>query len=151
MLKKILENREARIEKERAELEKITKQLHVDGITEAEREALIKQATERANILKADLEGLLAMFPESEGSAAVSAIRAVLQAMISDIDTLNNAYSDPTAVPTIMEELKRLSQKQLSDSVASLISTLDRTISVMEPRSQSADWSRRPSLRDMHS
>ena len=137
VLKKILENREARIEKERAELEKITKQLHVDGITEAEREALIKQATERANILKADLEGLLAMFPESEGSAAVSAIRAVLQAMISDIDTLNNAYSDPTAVPTIMEELKRLSQKQLSDSVASLISTLDRTISVMEPLMQS--------------
>ena len=137
VLKKILENREARIEKERAELEKITKQLNVDGITEAEREALIKQATERANILKADLEGLLAMFPESEGSAAVSAIRAVLQAMISDIDTLNNAYSDPTAVPTIMEELKRLSQKQLSDSVASLISTLDRTISVMEPLMQS--------------
>ena len=137
VLKKILENREARIEKERAELEKITKQLHVDGITEAEREALIKQATERANILKADLEGLLAMFPESEGSAAVSAIRAVLQAMISDIDTLNNAYSDPTAVPTIMEELKKLSQKQLSDSVASLISTLDRTISVMEPLMQS--------------
>ena len=137
VLKKILENREARIEKERAELEKITKQLNVDGITEAEREALIKQATERANILKADLEGLLAMFPESEGSAAVSAIRAVLQAMISDIDTLNNAYSDPTAVPTIMEELKKLSQKQLSDSVASLISTLDRTISVMEPLMQS--------------
>ena len=137
VLKKILENREARIEKERAELEKITKQLNVDGITKAEREALIKQATERANILKADLEGLLAMFPESEGSAAVSAIRAVLQAMISDIDTLNNAYSDPTAVPTIMEELKKLSQKQLSDSVASLISTLDRTISVMEPLMQS--------------
>ena len=137
VLKKILENREARIEKERAELEKITKQLNVDGITEAEREALIKQATERANILKADLEGLLAMFPESKGSAAVSAIRAVLQAMISDIDTLNNAYSDPTAVPTIMEELKKLSQKQLSDSVASLISTLDRTISVMEPLMQS--------------
>ena len=137
VLKKILENREARIEKERAELEKITKQLNVDGITEAEREALIKQATERANILKADLEGLLAMFPESEGSAAVSAIRAVLQAMISDIDTLNNAYSDPTAVPTIMEELKKLSQKQLSDSVASFISTLDRTISVMEPLMQS--------------
>ncbi|MBR4091806.1 MAG: YhgE/Pip domain-containing protein [Mogibacterium sp.] len=137
VLKKILENREARIEKERAELEKITKQLHVDGITEAEREALIKQATERANILKADLEGLLAMFPESKGSAAVSAIRAVLQAMISDIDTLNNAYSDPTAVPTIMEELKKLSQKQFSDSVASLISTLDRTISVMEPLMQS--------------
>ena len=137
VLKKILENREARIEKERAELEKITKQLNVDGITEAEREALIKQATERANILKADLEGLLAMFPESEGSAAVSALRAVLQAMISDIDTLNNAYSDPTAVPTIMEELKKLSQKQLSDSVASFISTLDRTISVMEPLMQS--------------
>jgi len=133
VLKKILENREARIEKERAELEKITKQLNVDGITEAEREALIKQATEKANILKSDLEGLLSMFPESQGSAAIMSIRAVLRAMISDIDTLNNAYSDPTAIPTIMEELKKLSQKQLSDSVASLISTLDRTISVMEP------------------
>ena len=137
VLKKILENREERIEKERAALEEIANKLSVDGITEEEREALIKDATERANILKADLEGLLALFPESEGSPAITAIRAVIQAMISDIDSLTNAYKNPTAIPTIMDSLKELSQKQLSDSVASLISTLDRTISVMEPLMQS--------------
>ena len=133
VLKKILQNREARIEKERSELEKITDKLTGGGITEDEREALIKEATEKANILKSDLEGLLAMFPESSGSAAIMSLRAVLSAMISDIDTLNNAYSDPTAVPTIMAELKKLSQKSLSEAVGSLINTIDRTIQLMEP------------------
>lgn len=133
VLKKILQNREARIEKERSELEKITDKLTGGGITEEEREALIKEAAEKANILKSDLEGLLAMFPESGGSAAIMSLRAVLSAMISDIDTLNNAYSDPTAVPTIMEELKKLSQKSLSEAVGSLINTIDSTIQLMEP------------------
>ena len=133
VLKKILQNRESRIEKERAELEKVTNKITGGGITEEERKALIKEATEKANILKSDLEGLLSMFPESGGSAAIMALRSVLSSMISDIDTLNNAYSDPTAVPVIMEELKKLSQKSLSESVGSLISTIDKTIQLMEP------------------
>ena len=53
--------------------------------------------------------------------------------MISDIDTLSDAYSDPSAMQVIMEELKKLSQKSLADSVDSLISTLDHTIDLMEP------------------
>ena len=65
------------------------------------------------------------------------AVRAVLSSMISDIDTLNNAYSDPTALPVIMEELKKLSQKSLADSVDSLINTLDRTVDLMEPLMES--------------
>ena len=137
VLKKILTNRENRIEKERAELEKIVNKLTDGGITEEERAALIADATERANVLKSDLEGLLSLFPESKDSAAVMAVRAVLSSMISDIDTLNNAYSDPTALPVIMEELKKLSQKSLADSVDSLINTLDRTVDLMEPLMES--------------
>lgn len=137
VLKKILTNRESRIEKERAELEKIVNKLTDGGITEEERAALIADATERANVLKSDLEGLLSLFPESKDSAAVMAVRAVLSSMISDIDTLNNAYSDPTALPVIMEELKKLSQKSLADSVDSLINTLDRTVDLMEPLMES--------------
>lgn len=133
VLKKILDNRESRIEKERAELEKIIDKIPGDGITEEEKEALKQEAAEMANVLKSDLEGLLALFPESEGSASVMAMRAVLSAMISDVDTLTNSFSDPSAMHTIMEELKKLSQDSLSDSVDSLISTIDRTIELMEP------------------
>ena len=133
VLKKILSNRENRIEKERAELEKITDRINADGISDEEREALKEEAGEMANTLKSDLEGLLALFPESKGSASIMAVRAVLSSMISDVDTLTNAFSDPTALPAITEELKKLSQESLSDSVDSLIATLDRTVDLMEP------------------
>ena len=137
VLKKILTNRENRIEKERAALEKIVDKLREGGLTEEEKEALKEEAAEAANVLKSDLEGLLSLFPESEGSAAVMAVRAVLSSMISDIDTLSDAYSDPSAMQVIMEELKKLSQKSLADSVDSLISTLDHTIDLMEPLMES--------------
>ena len=39
------------------------------------KEALKQEAAEMANVLKSDLEGLLALFPESEGSASVMAMR----------------------------------------------------------------------------
>ena len=133
VLKKILSNRENRIEKDRAELEKITDRINADGISDEEREALKEEAGEMANTLKSDLEGLLALFPESKGSASIMAVRAVLSSMISDVDTLTNAFSDPTALPAITEELKKLSQESLSDSVDSLIATLDRTVDLMEP------------------
>ena len=133
VLKKILENREARIEKERAELEKTINKINAGGLSEEEKAALNKEAAEQANILKSDLEGLLSMFPESKDSAAIMAVRAVLAAMISDIDTLTNAFADPTAVPAIMAELKKLSQVSLSDSVDSLINTIDRTLKLMAP------------------
>lgn len=137
VLKTILEKREARIESERAELEEIINKLTGGGLTEEEKAALIESATEKANILKSDLEGLLVLFPESEESASVMALRAVLSAMISDIDTLTGAFSDPSALTAIMEELKTLSQKSLSEAIGSLIDTIDRTIGLMEPFMQS--------------
>ena len=133
VLKRILTNRENRIEKERFELDRVIKRITKGGISEEEREVLIRDATRKANVLKSDLEGLLALFPESKGSAPIMAVRAVLAAMISDIDTLTNAYSDPTALPAIMDELKKMSQVSLADSIDSLISTLDRTVDLMEP------------------
>jgi len=137
VLKKILVNRENRIEKERSALERVTDKLSVEGLSDEEKEALKEEAAERANVLKSDLEGLLALFPESDGSASVSAVRAVLTSMISDVDTLTDAFSDPTALPTIMDELKKLSQKSLVESVDSLINTLDRTVDLMEPLMES--------------
>ena len=133
VLKKILVNRETRIEKKRASLEEVTSKITDGGLSDEEKAALIAEAGERANALKSDLEGLLALFPESEDSASIMALRAVLSAMISDVDTLTNAFSNPTAIPAIMEELKKLSQTSLSDSVESLISTIDRTLELMEP------------------
>ena len=137
VLKKILVNRENRIEKERSALERVTDKLSVEGLSDEEKEALKEEAAEKANVLKSDLEGLLALFPESDGSASVSAVRAVLTSMISDVDTLTDAFSDPTALPTIMDELKKLSQKSLVESVDSLINTLDRTVDLMEPLMES--------------
>ena len=133
VLKKILVNRETRIENERAALEEVVSKITAGGLSEEEKAALNEEAGELANKLKSDLEGLLAMFPESQDSASIMALRAVLSAMISDIDTLTNAFSNPTAIPAIMDELKKLSQTSLSDAVDSLISTIDRTIDLMEP------------------
>ncbi|MBQ3369934.1 MAG: YhgE/Pip family protein [Mogibacterium sp.] len=133
VLDKILTNRENRIEKERSALEKILDKLNIEGISDEEKEALKEEAADMANVLKSDLEGLLALFPESDGSASVTAIRAVLSSMISDVDTLTESFSDPKALPTIMDELKKMSQHSLKDSVESLISTLDRTANLMEP------------------
>ncbi len=133
VLEKILKNREERIEKERAELEKIINRISVPGISDEEKAELIKLAAESANILRSDLEGLLSMFPESGGSASMMAVRAVLSAMISDVDTLQNAFSEPTVLPAIMEELKRLSQISLSEAVGSMVSDIDRTLELMKP------------------
>ncbi len=133
VLKRVLETREARIENERAELEDIINKLTGGGISEEEKEKLTRKAIEKANDLKSDLEGLLAMFPESDGPASVMAIKAVLAAMISDIDTLTKAISEPAALPEIMKELKTLSKESLSEAVDSLISSIDRTLDLMAP------------------
>ena len=133
VIEKMLEERESRIEKERAELEEIINKITGGGLTPEEMAALREEAIEKANALKSDLEGLLAMFPESQGSAAITAIRAILTAMISDIDTLTSSLEQPTIATAIMDELKKLSQVSLSESVASLINTIDRTLDLMEP------------------
>ena len=133
VLKKILENREARIERERSALEETINRLTGGGLSDEERQALIDEAAEQANALKSDLEGLLEMFPDTGGSAAVKAVRAVLTAMISDIDTLTDSFSDTSTMEAINEELKKLSQDSLSASIGSLIDTIDRTLDLMEP------------------
>lgn len=133
VLRKILENRESRIEKEWSELEAKLKELSGGGLTEEEKKALIADAQDKANVLKSDLEGLLAMFPESSGSAAVEAIRSVLTAMISDVDTISGALSDTSSLEAARAELKELSQNTLSSSIGSMIDTMDRTLNLMEP------------------
>ena len=137
VLSRALESRENRIEKERASLEKITDKLSVGDLSEEKKAALVEEGIDKANVMKSDLEGLKSMFPESGGSSAAMAVRAVLSSMISDIDTLTNAFSDPTAIPVIMDELKSLSQTSLSESVDSLIDSIDRTMDLMEPLMES--------------
>lgn len=133
VLKKTLESREARIEKKRAALEEVINKLNEAGLTDEQKAALREDAANRANELKSDLEGLLAVFPESGGSSSVKAVRAVLQSMIDGVDSLTDALSEPSASLAISEELKALSQKSLSQSIESMINTIDRTLDLMEP------------------
>ena len=133
VLKKVLENREKRIEKERSALEKTIEELNKAGLSDEEKAALREDAAKEANALKSDLEGFLAVFPESGGSASVRAVRAVLQSMIDGVDSLTETLSEPAASAVISEELKALSQKSLSQSVGSMINTIDRTLDLMEP------------------
>ena len=133
VLQKVLEEREKKIEKERKELETIINRLNSSGLTPAQREELEKQAREKANVLKADLEGLMVSFPEDSDSAAVKAVRATLASMISDVEAISGAVSDPTVTAALMEELKKLSQVSLAESVEAMIKTIDRTLDLMEP------------------
>ena len=133
VLKKVLENREERIEKERAELEETVNKLTGGGLSDEEKEKLRDEAMTKANALKSDLEGLLAMFPESDGAPAINVIRAVLSGMISEIDALTSVMSDPSSTTTMLDELKKLSQVSLSEAVEALIEDIDRTLDLMEP------------------
>jgi len=133
VLQKALEEREKKIEKERKTLENTVNKLNDSALTPAERAALEKQARDQANVLKSDIEGLLASFPADSDSAAVKAISAVLTSMISDLDAISASLSDPVVTSALSEELKKLSQVSLAESVASLITTMDRTLDLMEP------------------
>lgn len=133
VLRKVLENREARIEKKRSALEETINKINEGGFSDEEKAKLVEKAKGQANELKSDLEGLLAVFPESGGSASTKAVRAVLQSMIDGVDALSDAISEPTASSAISEELKSLSQKSLSQSIGSMIDTIDRTLDLMEP------------------
>ena len=133
VLKKVLENREERIEKERAELEEIVNKLTGGGLSDEEKEKLREEAMAKANDLKSDIEGLLAMIPESDGAPAINVIRAVLNGMISEIDALTSVMSDPSSTTTMLDELKKLSQVSLSQAVEALIEDIDRTLDLMEP------------------
>lgn len=137
VLSKVLKSREESIEKKRSALEETLNKLSGGGLSDEEKQALIDEAKEQANTLKSDLEGLLAMFPETEGAPAVNAVRAVLTSMISDIDTLVNALPDVNEASAVAEELKKLSQTSLSAAVDSLIDSMDTTISLMEPLMES--------------
>ena len=134
VLKTVLEVREKRIEKERAELERLIDRLTGGGLTDAEKEELEKQTEAQTAQLKNDLESMLALFPESGGSAAIEAVRATLINMITVLDTLQTAYTvDPATSLHLLNALKILSQESLSESVGSLISALDNTLDLLEP------------------
>lgn len=133
VLKKMLENREARIEEKRSTLEKTLDKLNKYGLSDAEKADLRRMAAEETNALKSDLEGFMAIFPETGGSPSVKAVRAVLKSMIKGTDALTASLSDPEASSAVSEELKELSQKSLSQSVGNMIDTIDRTLDLMEP------------------
>ncbi len=137
VLSKVLKNREKSIEEKRTALEKTVGKLTQGGLSDAEKQALREEMVKQATALKSDLEGLLAMFPDTEGTPAIKAIRAVLTSMISDIDTLLNASLSPEEASAVMEELKTLSQVSLSASVDSLIGSIDRTLDLMKPLMES--------------
>ena len=133
VLQKVLETRENRIEKERTKIEETLKKLTGGGLTEEEKAKLIDDAGKQINAMKSDLEGLLSVFPESGGSSQVKVIRSVITAMIGQLDAMSDALSDPDSALSISKDLKKLSQKSLSDAVGSLIDSLDRTMELMEP------------------
>ena len=133
VLKTILENREKRIESERSKIETTVNKITQGGLSEEDKAKLTQDAKDGIDTLKSDLEGLLSAFPESGGSAQTKAIRAVLEAMISDLDSLNNSLSDPDASLSILKDLKSLSQVSLSDSIGAFIDDIDRTLDLMEP------------------
>ena len=133
VLKTILELHESRIEKARTSLDNTLKKLNVGGLTEEQKKELTEQANKEADQLKAALEEMLASFPEEGSSASSKAVRSVLTAMISDVDTLKEMLNNGNQTETIMGELKALSQDSLSDSVQSLIDSLDRTLNLTSP------------------
>ena len=133
VLKKVLENRETRIEKERTKIEETLKKLTKGGLSEEEKAKLLEDAQKQINTMKSDLEALLSVFPETGGSAQVKVIRSVLTAMIGQLDAMNDALSDPESALSISKDLKKLSEKSLSDAVGALIDSLDRTMDLMEP------------------
>ena len=133
VLKTILENREKRIESERSKIETTVNKITQGGLSEEDKAKLTQDAKDGIDTLKSDLEGLLSAFPESGGSAQTKAIRAVLEAMISDLDSLSNSLSDPDASLSILKDLKSLSQVSLSDSIGAFIDDIDRTLDLMEP------------------
>ena len=133
VLQKVLESREKRIEKERVALEKTINKLATEGLTENQKASLTRRANDQASALKSDLEALIKVFPESGGSASVKAVRSVIQSMIDGIDLITESTDDPVTMTALSEELKSLSQKSLSQSVGSMINTIDRTFDLMEP------------------
>ena len=140
VLQKTLEEREKKIEKERAGLEKILEKLMSDEPSPAERAALEKQALERLDRMKAELEGLLVFFPES-GTGPVRSIRETLLSMIDTVDDMETAVKSaatkPDVLKLLMEELKQLSQVSLAGDIQTFIGTMDRTLELMEPLMES--------------
>ena len=140
VLQKALEERETQINKEITALEEVLQKL-IDGEpTPAEKAALEKEALDRLNTLKSDLEGLLAYFPES-GTGITKAIRQTITSMIDDVSDIEAAIKDsadqPDLLRTLLDELKKLSQVSLASDVQSFISTMDRTLDLMEPLMES--------------
>ena len=137
VLQKMLEEREQKIDQQIADLEAALNKLNVGTLTPEETAALEQQAQEQANALKSDLEGLLASFPADSDNATVKAIRATLESMISDVDTISGAVSNASVTSVLMKELQKLNDASLAGSLESFVSTMDRTLDLMEPLMES--------------
>ena len=133
MLKKVLETREKRIEKKRAEFEAIINKLSDSSLSDEERQRLQSEAERKANELKSDIEGMLSALPASSESASVQAVRSVLISMDSAVDAVIAAFPDTGEASKMLETLKILSTVSLVDSVDSLISSIDHTLATVEP------------------
>ena len=136
VLKQILEQKEAVIEKDRAAIDSVLQKLKDNSLTPEERAKLEEDVSNRTDKLITDLEAMLAIFPDSTASTMMQSIRTTLENMSEDAKALKEAAGDYAAAATIMDALKKLSQVTLSDSIGSLITTIDNLLDQAEPLAQ---------------
>ena len=140
VLQMALEEREQKLEEERADLEKAIQKLIDLEPSSEERAAAEREALDKLNAMKSDLESLLAFFPES-GTGVTKSIRATLETMINDITDIEAAIRSGTARPDVLhpllKELQDLSRISLAGNVESFIGGMDRTLDLMAPLMES--------------
>jgi len=136
VLRTMLEVREKNIEEDRVAVEKILAKLKKAGLTDEEKAALEKEASALTDNMIADIELLMALFPESQ-STVLGNIRTTLVNMREDARSMKELISDVKAASPIMETLKKLSQLTLSESVDSVIKTIDTLLDQTEPLAES--------------
>ena len=136
VLKTMLEVREKNIEEDRAAIEKVLDKLKQAGLSDEEKAALEKEAADLTDAMVADIESLLSLFPESD-SSIMSNIRTTLANMKEDAEAMKEVITDVKAASPIMDTLKKLSQVTLSESVDSVIKTIDTLLDQTEPLAES--------------
>ena len=127
--------RQAQLDSRINELESIVKQM--DGATAEERARLEKEAKEKADSLKKDLEDLRSMFPDQTDNPAVEAIEGTLDSMITDAENIKNGLTDPNTALADLASLRKLNEGALTESVDSLIDTTDAALEQLIPLTKS--------------
>lgn len=130
-LKTALDARQKQLTADINNLEQVLRQL--EEATGPQREQLEKDARERADQLKADLEDLRAMFPEQTDSAAAEAVKSSLDSMIAETDRLVDLIPDAQKAIDVLETIKKLNEHSLSEALDSMISSMDTALSQLLP------------------